>query len=269
MKTKTPTETLPPPETDLEIYQLESAATTVCNLARQGNKYALRKLARVAVQLTRCMDELAEKKSPAHKPALECWRPIFAGLPFAPVLKHRHGGDLKQIKARLELLRVGSALNFAKAGAKYHPDTLINAYVSNCLVHLWQVRSYIDSRLKYNYKLTAKQKKKLETETPEKALARCTKDEHGVGWIAKEEMPIHLAAYNLPPLAKSAAANEKKSLADKWARDVFMPLIRLNESSLEKFARRMGLKSYRRPSDIQHKVAQSLETLAATNLPAS
>lgn len=248
-------------ETDSEIYQFELAANDVCRLASRGNKYALRKLARVAVQLAQCMDELTKEDAPAHKAALECWRPIFAGLPSLPVLKHRHGGDMKQIQKRFDLLRVGSKLNYAKKGAKFDPYTPVNAYVRECLVHLQQVRDYLDSRLKFNHP-SGRDK------TPAIALARCTKNEDGTGWLDKGEVELHLAAYKLPPLAKSALQHPgQKSLPDKWAHDVLVPLIQLRESSLEDFVGRMGWKI--RPgkvkSDVRLKVAQCLETLVASS----
>lgn len=252
-------------ETESEIYQFELAAENVCRLARQGNKYALRKLARVAVQLAQSMEELMKEDAPEHKAAVECWRPIFAGLPALPVLKHRHDGDLKQIQKRIGLLGVGNKLNYAKKGAKFNLYTPVNAYVSECLVHLQQVRDYLDSRLKFNHP-SGRDK------TPEIALARCTKNADGTGWLDEREVKIHVAAYKLPPLAKSAVLpNGQKTLADKWAHDVLVPLIELRESPLEDFASRMGWKI--RPgkvkSDVRLKVAQCLGSLVAssTNMP--
>lgn len=245
-----------------QIYQLEASANDVTALARSGDKYALRKLARVTVQLAQCMDELMNGDAPAHKEAVECWQPIFEEMPFLPVLKYRHDGDLKTHRQRLDLLNVGSKFNYAKEGAKFDPYTPINQYVGSCLVHLQKVRTYIDERLQSG-----------QDKTPEKALARCIKHKRDTGWLYADEIPIHLAAYKLPPLAKSGAATGQKSLAEKWAHEVIVPLILLRESPLENFAVQMGWSVRREQlqSDIQRFVAQSLETLApaSSNKPAS
>jgi hypothetical protein len=263
---------------DLRIYKFELAAKDVCKLAREGNKYGLRKLARVAVELTQCMEELLKTDAPAHKAALECWGPIFSGLPYLPVLKHRHNGDIRQIQKRFDLLGVGSKLSYGKEGAKFNPYTRVNAYVRECLVHAHQVREYIASRLKEG-----------RDKTPENALARCAKikldeSEHSIdeldqeevsiiGWLDQKEVPIHLAAYKLRPLAKSKASTGQKSLADEWADKVLIPLIRLREPSLEHFANRMEwtIRPGKLQSDVRNKISQSLATLASssTNLPPS
>ena len=134
-------------ENDARIYQFEQAAQFICDLSRSGNAYALRKMARVAVQLTECMNELLSGDIQAQ--VLKCWKPIFAELPSMPVMKHHHGGDMQAIQERLDLLKVGSKLGYnIDHDAKFKPHTPINTYITGCLVHLHQVRDYIDSRLK-------------------------------------------------------------------------------------------------------------------------
>ena len=96
--------------TDPEIYEFELAAEEVCWLAMRGNKYALRKLARVTVQLAQSMDELMKKDAPEHKAALECWRPILcpaASIGPAPRRVRRRRAGVREAVGELRSRECG------------------------------------------------------------------------------------------------------------------------------------------------------------------
>jgi len=237
-------------EKGASIYQFIGLTDTICMLAKNGDKLALKKIARAAITLTQCIDELLENNDPT---AVECFKSVFSETPFLPVLKYPRGDD-KTISQRFSMLEVGSKcdLNFSSA-AKFDPHTPINSYVANCLKHIRDVREAVDAQMASDRQLTL-----------ERALGRCQKDDNGFGWLQANEIPIHLAGYRLPRLIKSAAATGNKSVAELWANVVIMPLIKLWEPDLEKFANRMGwtIRAGRTESEIQNKLAQAIETLA-------
>jgi len=190
---------------DFHPYKTEiiasSAARNLCEFARRGNENAIKDVARLAVELCECMDELLAGENPESDRAAELMRWEAKRLPYWPSLQTIHTAGSNHFPRLVDKLQLGkeSWLNVSESSL-YSLQTPRNRYLWRVLRLFQEAHEILEGEVEAEKKGQTDYWPKLAHWTvmndAEKDIARKSYElgrpikANASGWIDKAIMPF-------------------------------------------------------------------------------
>lgn len=225
-------------------------------IARAGNKEAIRGLASLAINLTETLDELVADESSNSDQIVELLKWEAEELPYWPVLYFRNTAANNHLPRLADRIGLGKKcyLNVSET-ANFSLRTPINRFVWKCLRHFQKMHQIIGAGERETAGVDETLERYVFCEvSPPQAHRRFR-----AGMINREEIAIYAASCRLPSLTKD------RTIAKRWADVAIMPYVKIRFPDLRSVPELHGIESGvsgRSYARLRKAVIQALEQLA-------